>query len=71
MKKIKKLSVGDVVWMERFGELIEIAGFRENKNSQDQIAYFGSNNPDEVKENIARLSTAWIIFEYGVVVGKV
>lgn len=70
MKEVE-ISVGDIIYMSRFEELIEILQcFKSTPNKGAQVAYYSDRYPNDVGTENCRVADAWIIFDYGTKVGS-
>lgn len=63
---MKSIKMGDVIYMDRSDELIQVVSAQIEPCL---IYYWSSAYPKEIGTKRCRTSDAWIIFEYGMKVG--
>lgn len=66
MKKQKIISVGDIMWVEFAGELIEVLQIDKEKA---QIGYWSSAYPEDFNTNKCRMCDAFILFKSAIKLG--
>jgi hypothetical protein len=65
---MKSIKAGDVLWMDKFGELINVVFCADRPTPL--IYYWSDAYPEEAGTKKCRYADAWIIFKYGVKVGS-
>lgn len=65
------IRIGDLIYMEKFDETLEIVGISSEPDEQPVIYYWGSKYPKEVGTKKCRCAAAWILFKYGHKIGEV
>lgn len=63
----KQISIGDIMYIDKYNELIEILGWSE---VYIYINYWSSAYPKEVGTKKCRKAASWIIFKYAEKVGS-
>lgn len=65
---VKNIKVGDVIWIDKIGQQIEVLGPGYKLGS---VNYWSDRYPEEVGTVKCRVMATWIVAELGVRVGRV